>query len=69
MRIIGNLRSFANKKSINVYDLSIITDYNFIIYHMSSCLFGHLYYTKVPVVPFQVHSNCLVQKKHRRLAL
>jgi replication factor A2 len=46
VRIIGNLRAFGGKKSINIYDLRPLEDFNELMFHFASCLLSHNYALK-----------------------
>jgi len=49
VRVIGNLRSFMNKKSIIAFRLLPITDFNEITYHFIEVIYVHLYNLKGPL--------------------
>lgn len=46
VRLVGNLRAFGGKKSLNIYDLRPLDDYNELMYHFAACLLAHSYSTK-----------------------
>lgn len=48
VRVIGNLKSFNNKRSLNAQVIRKVTDYNEIQYHMLEAIYVHLYHTRGP---------------------
>lgn len=48
VRVIGQLKAFNNKRSINAQVLYLITDNNEIQYHMLEAIYVHLYHTRGP---------------------
>lgn len=48
VRVIGQLKSFNNKRSINAQVMKKITDFNEIQYHLLEAIYVHLYHTRGP---------------------
>ena len=46
VRVVGNLRAFGGKKSLNIYDLRPLEDFNELMYHFASCILSHSYSIK-----------------------
>ena len=44
--IIGSLKVFNNRKSVNVTNITIISS-NHLIYHLTNCLYQHLFYNNM----------------------
>jgi len=43
VKVVGQLRSFANKRSIKANAVLPIDDYNEVTHHLMSCIYAHLY--------------------------
>ena len=48
MRVIGNLKTFNHKRSINAQVIRKVSDFNEIQYHMLEAIYVHLYHTRGP---------------------
>jgi len=48
VRVIGNLKSFNNKRSVNATIMKKVTDFNEIQYHLLEATYVHLYHTRGP---------------------
>ncbi|GAA5890391.1 hypothetical protein JCM6882_008820 [Rhodosporidiobolus microsporus] len=48
VRIIGQLKTFSNKRHINVNRFRKIEDFNEVLFHPIECIFVHKYYTEGP---------------------
>jgi replication factor A2 len=49
IRVIGNIKSFHNKKSVTAARIHLVTDMSEIFYHQLEALSVHLYFTKGPL--------------------
>lgn len=49
MRVMGDLKSFNNRRSVNATSIKAITDFNEIQYHLLETVYVHLYHTRGPV--------------------
>lgn len=48
MRVVGNLRSFNDKKSVVAFQLIPVTDFNEVTFHYLNVIATHLRFTKQP---------------------
>jgi replication factor A2 len=48
VRVIGSLKSFNNKRSVNAQVLRKVEDFNEIQYHLLEAVYVHLYHTRGP---------------------
>ncbi|CAN6926966.1 unnamed protein product [Brassica oleracea] len=46
VRLHGHLKSFQGKRSMNVFSVRPITDFNEIVHHFTECMYVHMYNTK-----------------------
>lgn len=44
LKVTGSIKTFGGKKSLNVSNISTVQT-NFLIFHLTSCLYQHLYFT------------------------
>ncbi|KAL3140054.1 hypothetical protein ABBQ38_004334 [Trebouxia sp. C0009 RCD-2024] len=51
VRVHGHLRSFENKKSMVVFSLKTINDFNEVSFHFLQCIFQHVHLTKGQAQP------------------
>ncbi|KAK9894142.1 replication protein A, subunit RPA32 [Cystobasidium minutum MCA 4210] len=48
VRVMGDLKSFNNRRSVNATSIKAITDFNEIQYHLLETVYVHLYHTRGP---------------------
>lgn len=46
VRLHGHLKSFQGKRSMNVFSVRPVTDFNEIVHHFTECIYVHMYNTK-----------------------
>ncbi|ESQ49815.1 hypothetical protein EUTSA_v10021296mg [Eutrema salsugineum] len=46
VRLHGHLKSFQGKRSVNVFSIRPVTDFNEIVHHFAECIYVHMYNTK-----------------------
>uniref|UniRef100_A0A1J3JP22 Replication protein A 32 kDa subunit B n=1 Tax=Noccaea caerulescens TaxID=107243 RepID=A0A1J3JP22_NOCCA len=46
VRLHGHLKSFQGKRSVNVFSIRPVTDFNEIVHHFTECMYVHMYNTK-----------------------
>ncbi|CAH2055254.1 unnamed protein product [Thlaspi arvense] len=46
VRLHGHLKSFQGKRSVNVFSIRPVTDFNEIVHHFTECIYVHMYNTK-----------------------
>jgi hypothetical protein len=54
VRILGTLKTFSNKRHINVTRLRKIDDFNEVLFHPLECVYVHKYYVDGPVRRFPI---------------
>ncbi|CAL9219361.1 unnamed protein product [Arabidopsis halleri] len=47
VRLHGHLKIFQGKRSVNVFSIRPITDFNEIVHHFTECMYVHMYNTKL----------------------
>ena len=50
VRVIGTMKSFNNKRSVNATICKVVTDFNEPQYHLLEVMYVHLYHTRGPPV-------------------
>ncbi|KAL1211444.1 Replication protein A 32 kDa subunit B [Cardamine amara subsp. amara] len=45
VRLYGHLKSFQGKRSVNVFSIRPVTDFNEIVHHFTECMYVHMYNT------------------------
>lgn len=50
VRVIGTMKSFNNKRSVNATVCNLVTDFNEVQYHLLEVMYVHLYHTRGPPV-------------------
>ncbi|GAA6000994.1 hypothetical protein JCM10207_007365 [Rhodosporidiobolus poonsookiae] len=48
VRIVGSIKTFANKRHININRMRKVDDFNEILFHPLECIFVHKFYTEGP---------------------
>lgn len=48
VRVLGTVKSFSNKRYVNVSAYHLVTDHNEILYHHTDAVWSHLYLTRGP---------------------
>ncbi|KAJ4886288.1 Replication protein A 32 kDa subunit B [Raphanus sativus] len=46
VRLHGHLKSFQGKRSMNVFSVRPVTDFNEVVHHFTECIYVHMYNTK-----------------------
>jgi replication factor A2 len=52
VRLHGHLKIFQGKRSVNVFSVRPVTDFNEIVHHFTECMYVHMYNTKLRVLPY-----------------
>ncbi|XP_010503399.1 PREDICTED: replication protein A 32 kDa subunit B [Camelina sativa] len=47
VRLHGHVKSFQGKRSVNVFSIRPVTDFNEIVHHFTECMYVHMYNTKL----------------------
>jgi replication factor A2 len=47
VRLHGHLKIFQGKRSVNVFSVRPVTDFNEIVHHFTECMYVHMYNTKL----------------------